>query len=163
MSRETIFSPCRKYRYVLWREWYQYDGSEAQDWKPPFVQFIGLNPSTADETADDPTIRRCIQFAKDWGYGALCMTNIFAWRDTDPQRMKLAKDPIGPYNDYYLVEIASGAGIIVAAWGNHGNHLYRSVKVKWLIPNLHCLSVTKKNQPEHPLYLKADLRPIPFV
>lgn len=158
MNRETIFSPCRKWRYTLWREW----GTPGLP--TDYVQFIGLNPSTADETTDDHTIRKCIQFAKDWGYGALCMTNLFAWRDTDPTRMKQAKEPIGPENDRWLKQIADGAGIIIAAWGNHGNHQYRSVKVKWLLESskLHCLRMTGKNQPEHPLYLPADLKPIPY-
>lgn len=153
INRQTIFSPCRLYRYTLWREW---------DAALPYVQFVGLNPSTADEVNDDPTIGRCIQFAKDWGYGALCMTNIFAWRDTDPQRMRRAREPIGADNDRWLVEIAKGAGIVLAAWGNHGNHLYRSTKVKWLLPKLHCLAVTKKGQPVHPLYQPSNLKPIAY-
>lgn len=70
-----IFSPCGRYRYTLWREWIGGEG---------FVQFIGLNPSTATDTEDDPTIRRCINYAKSWGYGGMCMTNLFAYRATLP-------------------------------------------------------------------------------
>jgi hypothetical protein len=161
-KRETIFSPCRLCRYTLWREWYQYDGSEAQDWKVPYVQFIGLNPSTADETLDDPTIRRCIGFAKSWGYGAMCMTNLFAWRDTQPANMKLVPHPIGPDNDKWLLEIAQGAGLIVAAWGKDGSHLYRGVKVKQMLPSLHCFKLNQDGTPQHPLYLKKTIKPIAY-
>ena len=77
--------------------------------------FIGLNPSTADETIDDPTIRRCISFSKDWGYGALCMTNLFAFRATDPAVMKAHPEPVGEANDGTLVEFALSAGVVVAA------------------------------------------------
>ncbi|MEP0894347.1 DUF1643 domain-containing protein [Leptolyngbya boryana FACHB-1624] len=84
--------------------------------------FVGLNPSTADETHDDPTIRRCTKFAKDWGYSGLCMTNLFAYRATDPKEMIASVDSIGLENDQYLLEYAARAGIVVAAWGNHGTH-----------------------------------------
>lgn len=153
IERKTVFSGDRLYRYTLWREW---------DAALPYCQFIGLNPSTADETTNDRTICRCIQFSKDWGFGALCMTNLFAWRDSKPVNMKRVRDPIGDENDEWLVKIASEAGIVVACWGNDGRHLYRNVKVKRLIPKLHCLDITKKMQPEHPLYLKSDLKPIPL-
>lgn len=163
MIRSTIFSHCRKYRYTLWREW-DLDSVTgcSDDLSHPyeFVQFIGLNPSTADEVQDDPTIRRCIAFAKAWGYGALCMTNIFAWRDTDPEKMKKVADPIGPDNDKWLQEIASQAGIVIAAWGKHGSHLYRGIKVKQMLPNLHHLKLNSDGSPAHPLYLSAKLKPL---
>src|SRR5688572_21429898 len=125
-ERRTIFSPCRKYRYTLWREWDMHN--------PSYCQFIGLNPSTADEVQDDPTVRRCIDFAKRWGFGALCMTNAFAWRDTDPEEMKKVPFPIAetgdspafPYygnkNDYWIGSVAREASLIVAAWGKDGAH-----------------------------------------
>lgn len=90
-----------------------------------YAMFIGLNPSTAGDVEDDPTIRRCIQFAKDWGYGALCMTNLFAFRATDPAVMKSYSEPIGSDTDAVLAELAKNAGVVVAAWGNHGKHLGR--------------------------------------
>ena len=80
-NKTATFSECRKYRYTLWRRW---DGLFASG----YAMFIGLNPSTADETNDDPTIRRCIGYARDWGYGGLCMTNLFAFRATLPKNMK---------------------------------------------------------------------------
>jgi hypothetical protein len=82
--------------------------------------FIGLNPSTADETIDDPTIRRCVIFAKDWGYGALCMTNLFAFRATDPAIMKAHPEPVGESNDGTLEELALSTVVVVAAWGVGG-------------------------------------------
>jgi hypothetical protein len=120
--------------------------------------FIGLNPSTADETQDDPTIRRCIQFSKDWGFGALCMTNIFAVRATDPKDMKACPDPIGNDNDDYLTYLSGLAGVIIAAWGKDGKHLHRGVRVKMMLNNpvgcLMCLGLNSDGTPKHPLYLK---------
>lgn len=140
----TRFSSCRTYRYTLWRVW----GNPEN-----FVQFIGLNPSTADEFHNDPTIRRCINFAKSWGFEALCMTNLFAYRATDPLEMKKVELPIGEDNDKYLKETSSRAGIVVAAWGNHGVHLNRNKQVVELLNcNLLCFRKTKLGQPEHPLY-----------
>jgi hypothetical protein len=156
IDRRTIFSPYRLYRYTLWREWDMMN--------PTFVQFIGLNPSTADEIQDDPTIRRCIDYAKRWGFGALCMTNAFAWRDTDPRKMKGQPHPIGPDNDRWLTAIAREAGVVVAAWGNHGEHMGRDSEICKLINNLHCLKITKNTgQPSHPLYLSKLLTPIPYA
>lgn len=153
--RQTIFSPCRTYRYTLWREF----DVPVND---GYVMFIGLNPSTADEVNDDPTIRRCIEFAKSWGYSALCMTNLFAFRATKPVEMIAAADPVGPDNDTYLIDLARNAGVVVAAWGTHGTHLGRDVTVRTLVPNLHCLKKTINGHPGHPLYLRADLVPVPL-
>jgi hypothetical protein len=124
--------------------------------------FVGLNPSTADEVADDPTIRRCIRFAKEWGYSGLCMANLFAYRATDPREMLAATDPIGAENDRYLLEYAAGANLVIAAWGNHGNHGNRHTAVKQILPSLYCLKVTRTGMPGHPLYLPQTLKPIPF-
>jgi hypothetical protein len=156
IDRNTTFSPCRKYRYTLWRTWELTKG---------YCQFIGLNPSTADETQDDPTIRRCINYAKLCGCGALCMTNIFAWRDTDPEKMKKAIDPIGPENDSCLMDVALKASLVIAAWGTHGVYLYRGIKVKQILQNhcvLWCLGTNADGSPKHPLYLRKDAKVIPF-
>jgi hypothetical protein len=148
MDRKTIFSPDRVYRYVLWREWGpRYD---------KYAMFIGLNPSTADETTDDPTVRRCVGFAKAWGYAALCMTNLFAYRSTDPAIMMCQPSPVGPFNDWYLTECARDAGVIVAAWGTHGRHAERDRQVQNLLTCLKCLGVTKDGSPRHPLYVKGS-------
>ena len=162
------FSPCRKYRYTLWRVFYPMlainppmlplEGNQAHN----YCMFIGLNPSTADETRDDPTVRRCIEFAKSWGYGALCMTNIFAWRATDPEAMKSEEAPIGPSNNRWLTCSAAYAGVIVAAWGKHGSHRNRGEFVRGMVPNLHYLELNKDGSPRHPLYLKKTLTPKPL-
>ncbi|WP_202443263.1 MULTISPECIES: DUF1643 domain-containing protein [Photobacterium] len=151
MKKSAVLSSCRKYRYELWRTW---------DDSKPYAMFIGLNPSTADETEDDPTIRRCINFAKSWGYGGLCMANLFAYRATQPEDMKRASDPIGDKNDETLILLAQNAGVIVGAWGNDGVFLNRSEDVRALISELNVLKVNKSGEPAHPLYLKSTLTPI---
>lgn len=125
--------------------------------------FIGLNPSTADEVQDDPTVRRCIRYAQSWGYGALCMANIFAYRATDPRIMMEAADPVGPDNDYQLVELAARASVIIAAWGVHGTFQGRGDAVRSMLPNLHYLRLTKDGSPAHPLYLPRTLVPIAWI
>lgn len=150
----AIFSPCRKYRYSLWHWW---------DTTKPYVMFVGLNPSAADETLDDPTIRRCKRFAFDWGGGGLVMTNLFAIRATDPKIMLLHSNPVGVDNNYYLRELARNAAIVVAAWGVHGGHRGRDNEVLKLIPIMHHLGLTKSGKPKHPLYLRADTRPELFT
>lgn len=168
ITRQCVFSPCRSYRYTLWREWSDMDllasnGLLAALNSDRYLMVIGLNPSTADETKDDPTIRRCVAFAKRWGYGALCMTNLFAWRDTKPANMMKAADPIGPLNDYYLFELAKNAGLILAAWGTKGGHRGRAEYVKDVFSEagftLHALRLNDDGSPEHPLYIPADTEP----
>jgi hypothetical protein len=125
--------------------------------------FIGLNPSTADETQDDPTIRRCIGFARAWGFDGLCMANLFAYRATEPADMKNAVDPIGCENDSALSSWAHDAGVVVAAWGAHGTYKGRDQSVRLLVPGLHYLRLTKDGHPGHPLYLPASLRPVAWI
>lgn len=100
-------SKCRRYRYELRREW---------DANGKSCVFIGLNPSSADESRDDPTIRRCIKFAKTWGYGCLEMVNLFAYRSTDPAFQLHVHDPVGKANDKSLVRVCNSADLVVAAW-----------------------------------------------
>lgn len=154
MRTKALFSPCRTYRYDLWRDWPGGDG---------YAMFVGLNPSTADEIQDDPTIRRCIAYAKGWGYSGLCMTNLFAYRSTLPKIMKAATDPVGPGNDARLLQAAESAAVIVAAWGTHGPHRGRAEKVRQMLPRLHYLRLTKEGHPGHPLYLPRTLRPTEWV
>ena len=148
----AVLSSCGQYRYELWRRW-----SEG-----PHVLFIMLNPSTADATKDDATIRKCVAYAKRWGFGALCVGNLFAFRATDPRDMRAATDPIGPENDATLQRLASEAGVIVAAWGAHGTHLGRDKAVSKMLPTINALHVTKDGLPGHPLYLKNDAKPFPL-
>ena len=124
--------------------------------------FVGLNPSTADETTDDPTLTRCINYAKSWGYGGVCMANLFAFRATEPVDMKATENPIGAENDKWLKKLAKDAGLVVAAWGNDGSYLGRSKQVIKLIPGLHCIKLNKSGEPAHPLYQAAKLQPVPM-
>lgn len=150
---DATFSACRRYRYVLERRW---------DDDLPVVLFIGLNPSTADERADDPTVRRCTRFAKDWGFGSLILANLFALRSTDPRGLFDAVDPVGRWNDRWLTRLSGRAPLIVAAWGVHGSYQGRDRAVVDRLPDVHCLGTTKEGHPRHPLYLRADTRPQPF-
>lgn len=146
------FSRCRKYRYTLWRRW-NFEGELRQ------VMFIGLNPSTADETKNDPTVRRCIRFAKDWGFDSLLMMNAFAFRATDPKVMKAQKKPVGPGNDKAFAAQSSQVELIIAAWGTHCSE-DRELKIcQTLNRPVHCLGKTKAGRPKHPLYLRADTKP----
>jgi hypothetical protein len=153
------FSDCRRWRYLLWRRW---------DASRPVANFLMLNPSTADEFQLDPSCTRARLYAERWGYGALIVTNLFAWRATDPRDMKAAKEPVGRANDRAILRAAREAAIVVCAWGNHGAHLSRSASVKHLLREagiaLHALRVNGVGEPAHPLYLPGTLRPsrIPY-
>lgn len=151
----AIFSVDRLYRYELWRRWKTSDR---------YCLFIGLNPSTADAVKDDPTIRRCVAFAKRWGYDALCMVNLFALRATNPEHMLAHFAPIGPENDAHIELCAKDAGIVIAGWGANGNHLgraaYVNARLRKMNVTLHALKFTNDGQPRHPLYLRGDLQPI---
>jgi hypothetical protein len=158
VTKGATISSCETYRYQLWREW---------DASLPRVLFIMLNPSTADAARDDPTIRKCIAYARAWGHGSLEVVNLFAVRSTSPALIYTHADPIGRSNDPLILESAYRSQLIVAAWGTHGEHRARDRHVGALLSlhgfKLHCLKVTDKGLPNHPLYLKGDLRPMPFV
>ena len=150
----ATFSPCRRWRTLLWRRW---------DESKPVANFLMLNPSTADEVKLDPTCSRARDYAQRWGFGSIHITNIFAWRATDPEEMKAVKDPVGPGNDAAIVRAAREAAIVVCAWGNHGAFLDRSCRVIALLKEkkvqLHALRVNAGGEPAHPLYLPGSLRP----
>ncbi|GIT71706.1 MAG: hypothetical protein Ct9H300mP28_15200 [Pseudomonadota bacterium] len=129
----------------------------------PIAMIIGLNPSTADQTRNDPTITRCINFSRSWGYGGVCVTNLFGFRATAPTELKAHHAPIGKENDAWVHEMAKGAAITVAAWGNHGNFLNRSLELLPSLEQLHCIKMNKSGEPAHPLYLKAELKPVPMI
>ncbi len=147
----ALFSPCRRWRYLLWRRW---------DESKPVANFLMLNPSTADEVKLDPTCSRARDYADRWGYGALIVTNVFGWRATDPAEMKAVKDPVGPGNDAAIVRAARDAALVVCAWGNHGAFLGRSSRVKALLKEekLYALRVNANGEPAHPLYLPGSLK-----
>ena len=153
MKKKANMSKDKIYRYTLSRTW---------DSTKPTVLFIGLNPSIADENIDDPTITRCINFAKDWGYGTLLMANLFAFRSTYPKEIYLIDDPIGKDNDYYLLECVKQSDLIIACWGSNGTHMDSEKIIKELVPNLYCLQKNKNGTPHHPLRLPRNINPIPF-
>lgn len=159
-ERACNFSKDRLYRYSLCIRWQQ-GGS--------LVQFVGLNPSTADEQKDDPTIRRCREFAKSFGCSGMYMTNLFAWRDVNPQALKKVPNPVGEigkfgdfdnFNDWMLWTVGQMSQIKIACWGTKGEWFGRDTKVKKFMTGLQCLRITTKGFPEHPLYLPATCRPM---
>ncbi len=153
MDKGAIFSDNRKYRYALWRTWHALQ---------PQVMFIGLNPSTADETTDDQTIRRCVNFAKDWGFGGIYMLNLFAFRATQPSVMKEENHPSGRLNHDYIDDFADGVDLIVAAWGANGDHMRANDRITALITRNHpmfCLGRTADGHPKHPSRL-AKVTPL---
>lgn len=156
MIKGAIIDETGKYRYSLWRIW-----DEAK----PLVVFVMLNPSTADAEEDDPTIRRCMNYARDWGCGGIEVVNLFAYRATDPKELAKVADPVGPLNQKHILQALQDAGekgIIIAAWGAAGIGLNRTRAIAnylKLVPEIQCLAVTKYGHPKHPLYLRADLKP----
>ncbi len=157
MNKGATFSEDREYRYLLWRIW---------DERKPYALFIGLNPSTAGENRDDPTIRRCMSFAGTWGYGGLYMANLFGFVTTNPKMLDylsfINRDPVGPDNDGYLIPCALMAGVVVVAWGNEGDRLGRDKELLRQLPIVHHLGLTQGGHPRHPLYLKSDVVPQEF-
>lgn len=147
------FSQDRKYRYALWRV---FDSSK------PKIMFIGLNPSTANYAQDDPTIRRVKRFAADWGYGGVYMMNLFAFVTAYPEELKKCDNPIGD-NDKWLKEIAEKCNGIIFAWGNFKEAQDRGEQVMKMFPSARALAINKNGSPKHPLYVKADVIPIPFA
>ncbi|MFC7231619.1 DUF1643 domain-containing protein [Saliphagus sp. GCM10025308] len=147
----AVFSDDSVYRYRLWRTW---------DTSKPTLAFLMLNPSTADATEDDPTIRRCLGFAKEWDYGSLAVVNLFALRSPDPAALREHADPVGPENDDHLQAVCEEVETVVAAWGANGSLQGRASEVARLLEgNLHALDTTKNGHPVHPLYQPADAEP----
>lgn len=122
-----------------------------------------LNPSTADAEVLDPTVRRCLGFAHDWGFGSIEVVNLFAFRATDPRDLLRAAAPVGAANDRAILDAASAADRVVVAWGAHGTHLGRGAEVAGRLADNSvqtlALATTKGGQPRHPLYVRADTRP----
>ncbi|MHC2492094.1 hypothetical protein ACVII0_005948 [Sinorhizobium meliloti] len=150
-SSATI-SRCGAYRYRLERQW---DSEKAK------VAFLMLNPSIADACQDDPTIRRCVGFARAWGHGGLIVGNLFALRSTDPKVLYDHPDPIGPDNDKHLLSIAQSARKIICAWGTHGtlHDRGREVAERLAFFNPAALKLTADGHPVHPLYVAASTQP----
>ncbi|MEM6758104.1 MAG: DUF1643 domain-containing protein [Pseudomonadota bacterium] len=153
----AVYSDCERYRYSLTRTW---DSSGRQ------VNFVMLNPSTATEVQNDPTVERCERRARALGYGGFSVTNIFAWRDTDPRALRRARDPVGDGNDAAILACALQADDVVAAWGTHGAYLERGAAVQALLqtcarPLLH-LGLSQAGHPKHPLYIAYSQQPEPW-
>lgn len=150
------FSPCGRYRYTLWRTW---------DTKRPAATFCMLNPSTADEMENDPTVERCQRRVHGLGYGGLRVANIFAYRSTDPRALYAIEDPVGPDNDAAILEMVKGSGLVICGWGGHGKLLGRGHRVLRLLLDVgveaNCLAQNTDGQPGHPLYLAYGVQPRP--
>jgi hypothetical protein len=123
---------------------------------------VGLNPSRADATVNDPTLARCLGYARAWGFSGLRLANLFAWRSADPRALRQVPDPMGPEADLWLAALADGAALVVAAWGNGGRLGGRSQAVRPMLPTSQVLRLTRSGEPAHPLYLPAALRPQPW-
>lgn len=161
--KSAQISECGLYRYNLQRVW--------SSGIIPRI-YIMLNPSTADADVDDPTIRRCVAFAKRDGFGGVVVLNLFAFRATDPAALKGAADAIGPDNDDAIIAMLCEVPrvymptAIIAAWGAHGGLMKRDAAVKGLLRSAglraSCFGLTKEGHPRHPLYLPADVKPQDF-
>lgn len=186
-SGATI-SACGRYRYRLWREWRGTHDTKNWRWmtdargqvckdgaglnlgEPWSCVFIMLNPSTADGKHDDPTIRRCVAFAKAWKFERMEVVNLFAYRATDPRellRLGHDDDPVGAENQRHIEDATVRSKRIVCAWGAHGGHLDQDETVLgWLVQHQGsdcvALGLTKDGKPRHPLYMRTDAQPVPF-
>lgn len=149
----AILSPDRLHRYFLWRI-FKMPVRQA-------VNFIGLNPSTADERTDDHTIRRCMDYAKRWQMDALFMTNVYAFRATYPSELMKATDPIGKTNDGWLNAVAEASSLIIVCWGKCGGDRAETVLSRFHDRASH-LGLNRDGTPKHPARLRSDLRPISF-
>ncbi len=151
----AIYSDCDAYRYALTRIW---DDAGKK------VLFVMLNPSTATEVQNDPTVERCERRARALGFGAFRVCNIFAYRATDPKNMRAQTDPVGPENDRSICDAAAWADTIVCAWGTHGEHMGRGPAVETTLraqpkPLTH-LGLSKAGHPKHPLYIGYQVHPV---
>lgn len=159
MKLGAEFSPDRKYRWSLYRIWQP---------KNPLACYVLLNPSTADEFSNDPTVSRCQVRALNAGFGGLLVVNIFAWRSTDPVALYHAADPVGGLsNDMAILAAARKSKLVVCGWGKHGALQDRGKKVLELIRSAgkvpHALRINSDGSPEHPLYLSYKLQPQPII
>ena len=148
MESSAIFSDCGRYRYVLSRRW-----ANGED-----CLFVGLNPSTADSTQNDATVRKCMHFAHSWGFAGVSLVNLYARICRYPQALVTIDDPVGPDNDLWLKRMIGDASIAIAMWGNHGARTYgdstrRDILVMNSRNEWHCFGRTKLGAPKHPLYL----------
>lgn len=151
-----VLSNDGRYRYHLWRRWTNGMGS---------VLWIMLNPSTANHERDDATLRKIQGFSRRWGYGALEVVNLFAYRATDPRNLFDIGDPIGPENDDWINRAIPEATMVMAAWGAHGNFFGRSIALRGMLSHHHvlCLGKCASGEPKHPVRLGYDTVLEPFI
>lgn len=152
VTKSAVLDETEIYRYSLCRIW---NASKER------VLFVMLNPSTADAEIDDPTIKRCIGLAKSWGYGAIEVVNLYAYRSTDPDAMIDATlirkvNIVGPDNDRHIREALTRSSLVVAAWGTHKAVLARNATVLDILGTTHAIRVTKDGHPGHPLYVPSN-------
>jgi hypothetical protein len=160
---QAVFSADLRYRYALSR------ALESPSVGSNICQFIMLNPSTADADVDDPTVRRCVDYARRWGHTGVVITNLFALCAKDPRELRLADDPVGDHNEEFVLRTATHSDVrrVVCAWGAHGAHanagdsMRTQLRVHGVAPC--ALRITKSGQPAHPLYLPLHLEPAPLL
>ena len=160
----ATFSDCMTYRYRLWRRW---AANKAK------INFLMLNPSTADELKNDATVERCERRARSMGGGELIVTNLFGLRSTDPRALLTVDDPVGPDNDSAIIEVARMADMVVCAWGTHGRYRNRGLWVQAMLNRFHItlhhlgltrhLGKSQSPQPKHPLYVPYSQKPERFI
>lgn len=154
--RTAVISACEQYRYQLSREWFDGKGT---------VLWIMLNPSTADASVDDPTIRRCVSFSQAWGFSGLLVGNLYAYRATDPHRVLNLPtlEAIGPENDRHVYDMARRSRQIICAWGAHARPQQLMLLALPKVPSgMWCLGRTRSGSPRHPLYLPTSTKLEPF-
>ncbi len=153
-ASRAVYSPCGRFRYGLSRDW----GAGGRR-----IGFVMLNPSTATEMQNDPTVERCERRARALGFDGFGVANIFAFRATDPKVMRAEADPVGPGNDAAIAELAGGVDLLICAWGTHGAHLGRGLTVTGLLRGLgrplYHLGLTQGGDPRHPLYIAYAQQP----
>lgn len=157
----SVEEPTPLYRYSLEHRW----DDETPSYARKTVVWILLNPSTADESSLDPTLRRCKGFSKGLGAGGMVILNAFAWRSTDPKGMLSAPDPIGPLNDSTIDKTIQRSDVIavIAGWGCHGKHMDRDKQIiDMAAGKLQTLRINKDGTCAHPLYLPASSVLVPF-
>ena len=156
MDKGAMFSECKKYRYYLYRLW---------DYSKPFAMCIGLNPSTATENDNDTTITNLEKMLASEGYGGFYMTNLFAFIDSNPDKLRECPDPV-KLNDQFLKAVRAQVKDVIFCWGNFKQADYRAKKIIPEFPGALCFGKTASGKPFHPLaasiWMKSKCKLQPF-